>query len=224
VTHTWLEVGEHQPAGPQSASTRQLPSTQWLPSPPVYGDPWQAHVWPVGHSLSSAHVSQVQEQAGPGPGPLHMQRPFGPASAHCESVLHNWVPTPKLHVPLGAGPRHCESFGRWFTGGPPSLDAPLDEPLPELLLDPPELLLDDPLDELLDDPLPELLLDAPLEDPLLDTPLDDPLPLLDPPLEETLPPELLPVAPELLPEALAPEGLPLEPVLSPPASLPTAAV
>jgi hypothetical protein len=28
-----------------------------------YGDPWQPHVWPVGHALSSAHVSDQQKQA-----------------------------------------------------------------------------------------------------------------------------------------------------------------
>jgi hypothetical protein len=70
-----------------------------------------------------------------------------------------------MHVPPGAGPRHCESFIRWFTGVP----QPPDEPLPELLLDAP-----------LEDPLPELL-------------LDPPEPLLDAPLEEPLPPELLPL-------------------------------
>jgi hypothetical protein len=154
-------------------STRQLPVTQWLPAPPLYGEPWHAHVWPVEHALSSAHVSDVHVQ-NTTPPPLSMQRPFTPASTHCESLEH--MPGPplplKLHVPLGAGPRHSPSFGRWFTGGTP----PLEEPLPELLLDAP-----------LEDPLPELLLDPP--EPLLDAPLDDPLPLLDAPLEEPLPPE-----------------------------------
>jgi hypothetical protein len=188
---------------------RQLPGTHRLPAPLSYGDPWQAHVWPVGHALSSAHVSDVQKQY-TAPPLLSMQRPFTPASAHCASSEHMPGPPlpPMAHVPMGAGPRHCESFGRWFTGGTPPLEEPLDEPLPELLLDAP---LEDPLPELLldaplEDPLPEPLLDPP--EPLLDAPLDDPLPLLDAPLEEPLAPELLP----------------LEPPPSPPASLPTAVV
>jgi hypothetical protein len=101
---------------------------------------------------------------------------------------------PKLHVPLGAGPRHCASLGRWFTGAGPPLEEPLDEPLPELLLDAP-----------LEDPLPELLLDAPL---------DDPLPLLEAPLEELLPPEPLP-EPLLEPVPSSPASLPPPNVVPP---------
>jgi hypothetical protein len=128
------------------------------------------------------------------------QRPFTPASMHCESFAHMPAPPlpPELQSPTGAGPRHWWSFGRWFVGGTP----PLEEPLDEL---PPELLLDAPLE----DPLPELLLEPP--EPLLDPPLDDPLLLLDPPPEELLPPEP------------PPEPL-LEPLASPPPSLPPANV
>jgi hypothetical protein len=28
-----------------------------LPSPPAYGEPWQAHVFPVAQSVSCMHVS-----------------------------------------------------------------------------------------------------------------------------------------------------------------------
>ena len=79
--------GEHQPLGPQSASTRQLPGTQWLPAPPVYCDPWHAHTSSFAHALSSAQVSIVQKQYN-APPLLWMQRPFTPASEHCVSSLH----------------------------------------------------------------------------------------------------------------------------------------
>ena|SRR5579872_6176320 len=89
------------------------------------------------------------------------------------------MPAEKVQVPGGAGCEHCASFARWLTGTrPPSdplEDPPLDDPLPELLLDPPLDELEPPLDEL----------DPPLDE--LDPPLDE----LDPPLELLeLPPEL----------------------------------
>jgi hypothetical protein len=74
---------------------------------------------------------------------------------------------------------------------PPSPDAPLEDPLDDVLLveplpevplleelppDEDPLLVEPPVDPLLDDPLDDPPLDVPLPDDMLDDPLDDPLP------------------------------------------------
>lgn len=138
----------------------------------MYGDPWQAQVWPVGQAASSAHVSYVHVQPSGIPPFCWMQRPSAP-DVHCGSASQApcGPPPPEGQSPAGAGAVHSLSLGRWLVGAGPASTPPLELPLedPELPLDPPLELPE----------LPELLPDElPLEEPEL-LPDPDELPELD---------------------------------------------